>query len=66
MPEDFSKMKISELIEFAEEQAEKERQTPSLIEADSPERHASWAATLEVLRAMKKRGVPESLEDETA
>ena len=51
---DFSKMKISELIEFAEEQAAIERQTPSLIEADSPERKASWAETLEMLRTMKE------------
>jgi hypothetical protein len=56
VPEDFSKMKISELIEFAEEQAEKERQTPSLIEADSSEGHASWAATLEILRFVKQHG----------
>ena len=60
---DFTRMKISELIEFAEVQAERERETPSLIEADSPERNASWAATLETLRAMKQRGVPESLKD---
>jgi hypothetical protein len=62
---DFTRMKISELIEFAEQQAEKERETPSLIEADSPERYASWAATLETLRAMKERGVPASPKDET-
>jgi hypothetical protein len=66
MPEDFSRMKISELIEFAEVQAEKERQTPSLIQADSPERYASWSATLEILRTTRERGVPESLKDETA
>jgi len=63
---DFSRMKISELIDFAEEQAGKEREMPSLIEADSPERYASWEATLEILRAMKERGVPESLKDKTA
>jgi hypothetical protein len=66
MSDDFTRMKISELIEFAEEQAENEREIPSLIEADSPERYASWAATLEILRAMKERGVPESLKDQAS
>lgn len=61
---DFSKMKISELIGFAEEQARLERETPSLIEADDPERIASWVATLEILRSVKERGVPAVLRDE--
>ena len=63
MNKDLRKMKISELIAFAEEQAEIERQTSSLIEADGPERDASWAATLQILRLMKSWGVPQELDD---
>jgi len=32
-----------------------------LIDADDPTRNASWSATLEILKTMKDRGVPDSL-----
>lgn len=56
-------MKLSELIRFAEEQAKKERNTPSqpLAESDSG---ASWADTLGLLKIMEERGVPKSLQDD--
>jgi hypothetical protein len=54
-------MKISELIDFAEAQAQIEREKP--VSETDPERDTSWAATLGILRAMKERGVPESLKD---
>ena len=57
-------MNISELLRLAEEQAAVERESPSLIGADSTERNASWASTLEILRLMKQKGVPESFQDE--
>ena len=41
-----------------------EHQTPSLIDADSPERLTSWGSVLEGLRIMKERGVPDSMRDE--
>ena len=58
---DFTKVKISELIRFTEEQAEKERKNLT-TDADS-DRDASWAATLEMLKALKERGMPEALKD---
>ena len=64
MAQDFSTIKISEAIRFAEEQAEIERQTPSLIEPDSPERYASWASMVHLLRYMKGDGVPDSMKDD--
>jgi len=57
---DLSKMKISELIAFAEQQAKIEQENPP---DDDPDRQASWADTLEALRYMKARGVPEQLKD---
>ena len=58
---DFSQMKISELIRFAEEQARKEQD--HLVSSPDPDRDTSWAATLALLREMKKRGVPDGLAD---
>ncbi len=58
---DFSQMKITELIRFAEEQARKEQD--NLAPLLDPDRDASWAATLAVLREMKSRGVPAELAD---
>jgi hypothetical protein len=58
------RLTISKAIAIAEAQAKIEAQTPSLIEADSPERLASWQSTLELLRVMKERGVPESMRDD--
>jgi hypothetical protein len=58
------RLTISKAIAIAEEQAKIEAETPSLIEADSPERPASWQSTLELLRVMKARGTPESLRDD--
>ena len=60
---DFSQTKISELIAFAEEQAEKECKN-RMADAD-PEHGTSWAATLEILKAMKERDVPELLAEES-
>jgi hypothetical protein len=57
---DVSKMKISELIAFAEAQAQREQEHPPVIEVDHD---TSWAATLAVLRYMKQHGVPEPLQD---
>ena len=57
---DFSEMKISELISFAEAQAKIEQENPP---PDEQDRGASWAATLEILRLMKERGVPKELQD---
>lgn len=59
----FINVTLSDLILIAESQAEKERETPSLIAPDSPERYASWATTVELLKTMKERGVPEALRD---
>lgn len=56
---------ISEAIKIAEENARIEREALSPIESDSPERYASWASTLELLRVMKEGGVPESMQDES-
>jgi hypothetical protein len=58
------RLTISKALRIAEEQAKIEAETSSLIEADSPERLASWQSTLELLRIMKERGVPESLRDD--
>ncbi len=60
---DFSRMKISELLRFAEEQARIERDAPPFIDVGEQERSASWAATVEILRYMKEYGVPEPLKD---
>ena len=53
---DFSKMKLSELIQFAEEQERVEREHGQ--EGDT-QRTASWAETLAALRYMQNRGWPE-------
>jgi len=53
-------MKISELIAFAEQQAEAEKANAPLLEAS-----ATWADTLEALRTMKERGVPDPLRRDT-
>src|ERR1700733_9426340 len=45
-------MKISELIQFAEEQARIERENPQAYE--DPDWMASWADTLEGLKIMKE------------
>jgi hypothetical protein len=58
------RLTISKALRIAEEQAKIEAETPSLIQADSPERLTSWQSTLELLRVMKERGVPESLQDD--
>lgn len=55
-------MKISHLIAFAEEQAEKEHQNLT-TDADA-ERGASWTDTLGLLKIIRERGVPESLQDD--
>jgi hypothetical protein len=57
---DFSKMKISELIELAEAQAKKEQENPVPTEIDS---NASWTATLGMLRLLRDRGIPEALQE---
>ena len=56
-------MKISESLRFAEEQAGIEHDTLTELDLD---RQASWADTLEALRIMKERGVPDCLEDESS
>ena len=53
---DFSKMKLSELIQFAEEQEHVERQQG---QEEDTERTASWADTLAALRYIQNRGWPE-------
>jgi hypothetical protein len=53
---DFSKMKLSELIQFAEEQERVEREQGK---EEDPERTASWADTLAALRYMQNLGWPE-------
>jgi hypothetical protein len=53
---DFSKMKLSELIQFAEEQVRIEREQG--LEYDL-EQLASWEDTLAALRYMQNRGWPE-------
>ena len=53
---DFSKMRLSELIRFAEEQERIEREQAQ--EMDS-QRTASWADTLAALRYMQSRGWPD-------
>lgn len=57
MAYDFARMKLSELLRFAEEKAAIEREGPCSIDTDSTEGNASWASTLEVLRLMKQKGV---------
>jgi hypothetical protein len=57
---DISKMKISELIAFAETQAQIEKENPPDFD---PDRNGSWAATLALLRLIKERGVPDFLKD---
>jgi hypothetical protein len=57
---DISKMKISELIAFAETQAQIEKENSPDID---PDRDGSWAATLALLRLIKERGVPDFLKD---
>jgi hypothetical protein len=57
-----SEMKISELIEFVERQAAIEAQNLDQGDID-PARTESWANTLALLRVIKTRGVPPSLED---
>jgi hypothetical protein len=37
MPDDFTRMTISELIEFAEQQAENEREMPSWVHQSGPQ-----------------------------
>lgn len=49
---DFSQMKITELIGFAEEQAQKEQDNPAPLD---PDRGASWATTVTLLREIKAR-----------
>ena len=58
------RLTISNALRIAEEQAKIEAETPSPMDADSPERIADWQSTLELLRLMKERGVPESLGDD--
>jgi len=53
---DFSGMKLSELIQFAQEQECIEREQ---WRAEDPERTASWADTLAALHYMQNRGWPE-------
>jgi hypothetical protein len=61
MADDLSGMKIQELIAYAEKRfaEEKEAQCPdrSLLGQDD----TSWESTLEILRVMQQRGVPDSL-----
>lgn len=58
---DFSRMKRSELIAFAEQNAEAEKANPP-----SPETNATWSDAFEVLRIMKERGVSDSLKGDSA
>jgi hypothetical protein len=58
----FRKMTFTELLDFAEEQERMEAKT-SDSDADPRERNASWAETAEILRTVKKRGVPPTLQD---
>lgn len=55
---DITKMKINELIQYAEEQVRIERENPPPLDAD-----ATWESTLEGLRLMQERGVPKSLKE---
>ena len=50
---DFSKMRLSELIKFAEEQARVEQEQ---AQSGDSEPNASWADTLAALRYMQSRG----------
>ena len=49
-------MKLSELIQFAQEQERIERDQE---QEEDPERTAGWADTLAALRYMQNRGWPE-------
>lgn len=54
---------ISYLIQIAEEQTEKAKQAFEAGEPDGAERYQQWSDTLEGLRIMKERGVPDSMKD---
>ena len=61
---ELERLTISKALHIAEELTRRERETPSLIDADSPERNTSWGSVLEGLRIMKEHGVPDSMRDE--
>jgi hypothetical protein len=52
---------ISELIQIAEEQTSEAQRACEAKEPDAEERLNSWSETLAVLRTMKERGLPHSL-----
>ena len=54
---------ISELLSIAEEQTEEAKRALEAGEPDAVERVQQWSDTLEGLRLMKERGVPDSLKD---
>ncbi len=56
---------ISKALQIPEEQTARAKLALEAGEWDAEERVLRWSETLEVLRIMKERGVPESLKDKS-
>ena len=57
------RLSISEALRIAEQQVANAEDAKEAGEPEGEERIQAWSDTLQVLRVMKKRGVPDSMED---
>ncbi len=58
------RLTISEAIQIAERQTADAERAKEAGEPEGEDRVQQWSDTLQVLRIMKERGVPDSMKDE--
>ncbi|HZQ54173.1 MAG TPA: hypothetical protein VFB14_18370 [Bryobacteraceae bacterium] len=56
------KLSLSKMIEIAEKQTAEAKRAKDAGEWDGEERFQQWSETLEALRIMHKRGIPETIQ----
>jgi hypothetical protein len=64
MPEPERRYTISELLRIAEEQTAEAKRAMEANKTGGLKRFEDWSNTLEALRIMQERGMPDSLKDD--
>jgi hypothetical protein len=57
------KLSVSKMIEIAEKQTAEAKRAKEAGQCDGEDRFRHWSATLEALRIMQKRGIPDTMQD---
>lgn len=57
------KLSVAKMIEVAEKQTAEAKRAKEAGEWDGEARFRQWSATLEALRIMQERGIPDTMQD---